>query len=119
MTATLYPSRVALRRQPNYGVRRAVVAILASVILVVLAIAASNLVSAIGDVGGRPAVASGITATVGDASSVRTHVAQPGDTLWSIAGRYRGEVGTDRFIDALIDLNGGTLIQVGQAVRLP
>lgn len=119
MTAILYPSRVvAPGRPPNYAVRRAIVAILASVILVMLAIAASNLVSAIGDVGGRPAAASGI-ASVAGTSSVRTHVAQPGDTLWSIAGRYRGEVGTDRFVDALIDLNGGTLIQVGQAVRLP
>ena len=47
------------------------------------------------------------------------HVAAPGDTLWSIAQQYRGDVGRDRYVDALIDLNGDTSIQVGQAIRLP
>ena len=60
---------------------------------------------------------SGHSALVG--AVVRIHVAEPGDTLWSIADAYRGDVGRDRFIDALIDLNGGTGIQVGQAVHLP
>jgi LysM repeat protein len=47
------------------------------------------------------------------------HVAAPGDTLWAIADRYRGDVGRDRYIDALVTLNGGTSIQAGQAIRLP
>jgi len=47
------------------------------------------------------------------------HVAQPGDTLWSIASTYRGTVEQGRYVDALIRLNGGTSIEVGQAVRLP
>ena len=41
------------------------------------------------------------------------------DTLWSIASTYRGTVEQGRYVDALIRLNGGTSIEVGQAVRLP
>jgi LysM repeat protein len=64
----------------------------------------------------------GRTASASDAAAaavVRIHVAQPGDTMWSIAQRYRGDVGQDRFVDALIDVNGGAAIQIGQAIRLP
>lgn len=118
MTATQYLSR-APRHQPNYTARRAVAAVIATVILIALAFAASTVASAVGDVGSRPAAAFDITASAGDAANISTHVAQPGDTLWSIAERYRGDVGRDRFVDALIGLNGGTTIQIGQAVRLP
>ena len=45
--------------------------------------------------------------------------AEPGDSLWSIAERYHGEVDLSRYVDALIDLNGGTAIVAGQLVRLP
>jgi Tfp pilus assembly protein FimV len=69
------------------------------------------------DVGDRPAAASDIDTS--GSSLQRSHVALPGDTLWSIADRYRGDVGRDRYIDALIDLNGGTRILAGQAIRLP
>ena len=56
---------------------------------------------------------------VAAAPIVRIHVAQPGDTMWSIAEQYRGDVGQGRFVDALIAVNGGTSIQAGQAIRLP
>ncbi len=102
----------------NYAIRRTAAALLAVVVVAITVIAASAMVGAIGDVGGRPAAASDITSAVG-APIVRVHVAQAGDTLWSIADLYRGEVGQNRFVDALIDVNGGTVIQVGQAVRLP
>ncbi len=101
----------------NYAIRRTVAALLAVVVIAIAVIAASAMVGAIGDVGGRPAAAS--TAAAVGLPIVRVHVAQPGDTLWSIADRYRGDVGQNRFVDALIDVNGGTVIQVGQAVRLP
>ena len=136
MTNALYPSLRADRISPrpvgrepagvsvgadhvaDYVARRVVAALLAVLVVAVVAIAASALIGALADVGGRPAAAS--VATAGsDAPIVRIHVAQPGDTLWSIADRYRGEVGQSRFVDALIDVNGGTVIQVGQAVRLP
>jgi hypothetical protein len=102
----------------DYGIRRAVAAVIAVLLVAVVAIAVSALGSALADVGGRPAAASD-AASAPASAIVRIHVAQPGDTLWSIADRYRGEVGQGRFVDALIDLNGGTVIQVGQAIRLP
>ena len=48
-----------------------------------------------------------------------TITAQPGDTLWSIARAHRGEVPIGRFVDKLVDLNGGPSIQAGQQVVLP
>jgi Tfp pilus assembly protein FimV len=102
----------------DYGIRRAVAAVIAVLLVAVVAIAVSTLGSALADVGGRPAAASD-AAAASASPIVRIHVAQPGDTLWSIADRYRGDVGQGRFVDALIDLNGGTVIQVGQAIRLP
>ncbi len=47
------------------------------------------------------------------------HVAQPGDTLWSIAAAHRGADSRSDEIDALLALNGGTVILAGQAVLLP
>ena len=46
-------------------------------------------------------------------------MARAGDSLWSIARANHGDVSIDRYVDALIDLNGGTAIAVGQAVHLP
>jgi len=116
MTATLYPSDLyPSDTHANYALRRAVAAALVVVVLALVAIAASASVGALLDVDGRPAVAADVAA----ARIVRIHVAQPGDTLWSIAERYRGDVGQGRFVDALIAVNGGTSIQAGQAVRLP
>jgi hypothetical protein len=47
------------------------------------------------------------------------HVAQAGDTLWALAHEYRGAIAHDRYLDALIDLNDGVGLEIGQAVRLP
>jgi LysM repeat protein len=86
--------------------------------MIAVALLAISLFAAVGPLlsgDGRPASASDVAAT----AVVRIHVAQPGDTMWSIAERYRGDVGHARFVDALIDVNGGTAVQVGQAIRLP
>ncbi len=122
MIATLSPTSTrrtadACRREPgaNYALRRLVAGLLVVMAIALVAIAASASIGAVLDVDGRPAAAT----DVATAPVVRTHVAQPGDTLWSIAEQYRGDVGRSRFVDALIDLNGGTAIQAGQAVRLP
>lgn len=45
--------------------------------------------------------------------------AQPGDTLWAIAEAYRGDIPIRRYLDKLIDLNGGASIQAGQQVVIP
>ena len=73
-------------------------------------------------VGGSPASAAEATTAVAVADVAfvpETHVAGAGDSLWSIADRYRGSVDRDRYVDALIELNGSTAIVVGQAVQLP
>jgi LysM repeat protein len=101
---------------PNYAVRRLMATVVALAVLALGAIAVVETVGALVDLGGRPAAASEIPAP---AAAPSLHVAAAGDTLWSIAEQYRGEVSRDRFVDALIDLNGGTGIQVGQPVRLP
>jgi hypothetical protein len=125
MTATLYPTRTHRVRlvgagdrrvEPgvNYAARRAVAGLVLVIAVALLAVASFAAIGPLLD-DGRPASASDIAA----ASVVRIHVAQPGDTMWSIAQRYRGDVGRDRFVDALIDVNGGAAIQIGQAIRLP
>lgn len=111
MSATLY-------EQPNYPLRRAVALVIVLVALVIACSAAIATVEAVADLGGRPAAASE-SAPESEVAVVRIHVAESGDTLWSIAEHYRGDVARDRYVDALIDLNEGTSIQVGQAVRLP
>jgi nucleoid-associated protein YgaU len=133
MTATFHPQQVRARQiqarhvhpqrfdtVPNYAVRRLLATMVALAVLAVGAIAAVEAVGALVDLGGRPAAASEIPAPGSAlAAAPAVHVAAPGDTLWSIAEQYRGAVSRDRYVDALIDLNGGTGIQVGQPVRLP
>jgi LysM repeat protein len=105
---------------PNYVVRRAVAAVLVVIVLamaaVIVGVVAGAAGGALADLGGRPAAASEVPA---GSPQPAVHVAAPGDTLWAIADRYRGDVGRDRYIDALVTLNGGTSIQAGQAIRLP
>ena len=49
-----------------------------------------------------------------------THIAQPGESLWTIAEQHRGTTDIVVYVEELIDLNGGEAgIQVGQAVLLP
>jgi Tfp pilus assembly protein FimV len=101
---------------PNYAARRIAAVVLVVVTLAAAAVLAGEVVGAVVDLGGRPAAASEVP--LGDPSPA-VHVAVPGDSLWSIAELHRGDVGRDRYVDALVALNGGTVIQAGQAVRLP
>lgn len=65
--------------------------------------------------GGVPA-----SAAASRSAQVRATVtAQPGDTLWSIAQTHRGGVAVGRYVDKLVDLNGGASIRAGQQVVLP
>lgn len=101
---------------PNYLVRRVVAVVVAVAVLAAAAVMVGTAVGALSDLGGRPAAASEVS---GAAVAPALHVAEPGDTLWSIAGRYRGGIDRDRYIDALISLNGTSDILAGQAIRLP
>lgn len=137
MTATFHPSRDFVRvpissRVPaprtarsgaelhppaaNYLLRRIVAVVVGLCVLAATAVAVGEVVGAVSDLGGRPAAASEIN---GAESAPALHVAAPGDTLWSIADSYRGDIGHARYVDALVTLNGGTEVQAGQAVRLP
>lgn len=100
---------------PNYALRRFLVGTAAAVTLLVGML---GVIGAATGFTGSPASAAPAAQQGADVSPA-LHVAEPGDTLWSIANTYRGDVDRDRFIDALIRLNGGVEIQAGQAVWLP
>lgn len=48
-----------------------------------------------------------------------SYTAQPGDTMWSIAERLYPGSDIAWVVDALVSLNGGTSLAVGQPVLLP
>ena len=52
-------------------------------------------------------------------SFAETITAQPGDTLWSIGRAHHGSVSISRYVDKLVDIDGGASIEAGQAVLLP
>lgn len=130
MTATFAPShrptrpvvaasrtsdRSASARRPSPGTyrRRRIVAafMFAGLLTLTGAVASGSLAGP----GGVPAAATGAQ----PAFERATLVARPGDTLWSIAHAHRGSVAHGRYVDALVSLNGGASIQVGQVVILP
>ena len=111
---------MARPKVPNYAIRRLLVGSAA------LMLALASLVATVGVLAafqGSPASASGgelaLTHFTDVAVSGSIHVAQPGDTLWSIADTYRGGTSRDRYIDVLIQINGDTGVFAGEAVWLP
>jgi hypothetical protein len=98
------PSAAVYRR------RRAVVGSVTAIIAAVTLVAAHDVL--VGS-GGVPA-----SAATGQLAR-STIIAQPGDTLWSIAGEHRGGVAISTFVDKLVELNGGAAIYAGQEVVLP
>lgn len=67
--------------------------------------------------GGQPA--STPTVRQPSAAAVSEYVVEPGDTMWRIAGKYHGATPRMEYVDALVRLNGGVSIDVGQTLRLP
>jgi LysM repeat protein len=86
----------------------------AGALLATLTVAIVVAVDPLAGSGGVPASAAG----AGPATHA-VHVARSGDTLWAIAHEHRGDIAHDRYLDALIGLNGDVGIEIGQAVRLP
>ena len=101
------------RPVPNYLLRRTVAVGVIVAAAFLLAVAASGQLAGFG---GEPASASGARPAPLERSY---HVAAPGESLWTIAVEHHGDVALDRYVDALVDLNDGPTIQVGQAVWLP
>jgi Tfp pilus assembly protein FimV len=48
-----------------------------------------------------------------------TYIVQPGDTLWSIAQQQYPDSNVSEVVDALVSLNGGASLDIGQQVLLP
>lgn len=104
------PRRPATAR--TYQRRRAVVGGLLAVVVAVGLVVTHDVLAGSG---GEPASAAASRPT----PARSTVTAQPGDTLWSIAQAHRGDVSVHRYVDKLVDLNGGASIQAGQQVVLP
>jgi nucleoid-associated protein YgaU len=105
------PSGAPIRHaEAVYRRRRAVVGTLLAVVVAVAAVATHDVLAGSGGDPASAAVSLPARTTV---------IAQPGDTLWSIARAHRGEASLTRYLDTLVDLNGGPAIQVGQPIVLP
>ncbi len=95
-----------------YVRRRLMAALVFVALLAVVGLAAH---SALADRGGVPA---SIPAIRPDIATAR-YVVQPGDTLWSIADRLRGQANMSDYVDRLVSANGGASVQAGQLLSLP
>jgi hypothetical protein len=101
------------RREARYRRRRAVVGLLVAGVVGVGVLVADSVLTG---PGGVPASAAGAGTARPTGRSVRADV---GDSLWSIAEVHHGTTSITRYVEALISLNGGTTIEVGQLVALP
>ncbi len=101
--ATDYRSHGSSRRRPSVAVMALVgIAVVAAV--------------ALGGLFGARAAADSVTA--GRPAEPLYVIAEPGDTLWSIAARIAPNASITEVVDQLVVLNG-TSITAGQAVRVP
>jgi hypothetical protein len=107
-------------RSQIYARRRLTALLSLAAIVLVLFVGAGHVVA---NRGGAPASASMIrpatSAAVLPPAAAHLYVAQPGDTLWSIGQRFHGHTALADYVDALVEANGGTRIQVSQAIALP
>jgi len=87
--------------------------VLAAIVLVLL-VSTGHVVA---NRGGAPASAPAVRLVNPAVDS--TYVVQAGDTLWSIGQRFHGDTPLADYVDALVSANGGTEIQVAEALALP
>lgn len=106
------PARMAVTYR-----RRRLVVLLAAVAVVVLAVVGALALVAATRSLVKPAVA--VATSPGPSGTAHTVVAQPGDTLWSIAERlpHHGDVRV--LVDQLAALNGGSQLSAGQRIVVP
>jgi LysM domain len=67
----------------------------------------------------RPSTAALAAAAAQPALTGRGYLVLPGDSLWSIAERFRGGRSLTGYLERLIEVNGGTHLAVGQTLSLP
>jgi len=108
--AVVIPSRLTDTVQ-IYARRRLMVLFVLAAIVLVLLVSTGHVVA---NRGGAPASAPAVR----PANSV-VYVVQAGDTLWSIGQRFHGDTALADYVDALVSANGGTEIQLSQALTLP
>lgn len=122
------PSRYAVGRRPRAVYIRRRLAVLLVLVAVLCSVAWST-GQVLASRGGAPASApTARPALAGDtdadadadpAAATASYVVQPGDTLWSLARRYHGDMSTERYLERLVEVNGGAALEVGQVVVLP
>lgn len=102
-----------------YRRRRRVAGALAVGILAALAWVASIALGSFGSASIPAGGSIGDGSIGGGSATAATYVVQRGDTIWSIAERFArpGEVGS--LSDRLLRANGGSQLQVGQALVIP
>lgn len=112
------PVARAVRERPSEATfrrRRAIVGTSLAVLVAVGAVAAADVLAGSGGVPASAAASQPAHLSV----EPTTVVALPGDTLWSIADRFRGDIPISRYVDTMVDLNGGASIEAGQTILLP
>ena len=121
--AVVIPGRFGEHRSASqlYARRRLMVTLIVAAIVLVLLVGAGHVVA---NRGGAPASTSAIrpvsAVVVADAPvASNVYIVQPGDTLWSIGQRFHGHASLADYVDALVSANGGTRLQVSQALALP
>ena len=110
-----------------YARRRLMVGLCLTAIVLVLFLSTGHVVA---NRGGAPASASmirpasaaslsGAAVPVAAPAAANLYIVQPGDTLWSIGERFHGHAALVDYVDSLVAANGGTELQVSQALTLP
>jgi LysM repeat protein len=107
-------------RSHVYVRRRMMVILCLAAIVLVLIFGAGRVVA---NRGGAPASASMIRPATAPAvvapAPANVYIVKAGDTLWSIGERYHGQASLVDYVDALVSANGGTELQVSQALTVP